>query len=74
MTTKRVSVRPDACVGTGFCSDTAPTVFAVERGRSRVLTPVTESSEDVTDAAEACPAMAILVQDLGTGARIAPPA
>ena len=68
----RVSVREDACVGSSFCADLAPGSFVVEKGRSRVLDAAVEANEDLRDAAEACPVLAVVIRDAATGDQIAP--
>jgi ferredoxin len=62
----RVTVDPDACIGSGMCLATAPDHF--EFGPDRRSRPVTTvidvddaAATAITDAADCCPAAAITV-------------
>ncbi|WP_073926892.1 ferredoxin [Streptomyces sp. CB03911] len=70
-----VVVRVDRarCVGSGLCAATAPDDLALgEDGRARARRPVTVPGEELTEAAEMCPAEAITVRSALDGRRIAP--
>lgn len=68
-----VTVDRIRCVGTGQCAATAPRDLALGAdGRARALRPASESSEELTEAAEMCPMEAIRVVLAATGEVIAP--
>lgn len=60
------------CLGSGLCSNTAPGHFRLSDGRSRPVSEVIEPVAAVAEAAEACPAEAILVRDGSTAMVVAP--
>ncbi|RMD82668.1 MAG: ferredoxin [Lentisphaerae bacterium] len=62
-----VKVDPDLCGACGVCEQMCPDVFALDGGLSCaevLLDPIPEElEEDVRDAADECPAGAILITD-----------
>lgn len=61
-------VDPELCIGCGLCARIAPSVFEVVDHKTAValLTTVPEELyEDVLDAAESCPTVAILIDPNG---------
>lgn len=62
----------DKCLGSGLCTGTAPGHFRLSEGRSRPLTDLVEPADILVEAAETCPAEAILVRDAATSAVVAP--
>lgn len=63
----RIEADLDACVGSGLCALTAPTVFDQNEDDGRVLLRVREvDPEDlelVKEAVESCPAAALVLLD-----------
>ena len=60
----RVRVDRDLCIGVGNCVAFAPTVFALdEESKAVVLDALSVDSDTLLEAAESCPADAILVED-----------
>jgi ferredoxin len=59
------TVDADACIGCGACSSLAPTLFAIEDQRSRVLRrPETDDEQRLVEAALlVCPTSAIRRRD-----------
>jgi ferredoxin len=59
----KVKVDKDACIGSGNCEATAPSVFVVKDGKSHVLVgEVPGNQEDkVKQAADECPSGAISI-------------
>lgn len=56
---KKVKINADACIGCGLCSNTAPTVFAInDEGKSEVVGPVTDDIA-IDDIIASCPVGAI---------------
>ena len=75
MTTKRVRVRIDRekCVGAAMCVAMAPAVFAIDAGgKAVVLVERVDDPQRVMQAAEECPALAVIVEDAETGGQIFP--
>lgn len=62
----------DRCLGSGLCTGTAPAHFRLAEGRSQPVAAVIDPEEAVAEAAEICPAEAILVRDATTRAVVAP--
>jgi ferredoxin len=62
----------DQCLGSGLCTGAAPEHFRLTEGRSRPVTDVINPEATVAEAAEICPAEAILVRDASTKAVVAP--
>lgn len=63
-----VEVDRRACIGSGMCVATAPERFRLDGGRAQPLGDgALEPGEDLLDAAQACPAEAILVRDAAGG-------
>lgn len=59
-----------ACAAHGDCVDIAPNVFALEGDVAEVIG--TDQDELILAAAEACPSVAIIVVDSGTGDQVFP--
>lgn len=71
--TWRVDVDRRACIGSGICVASAPGHFQLEEGRAvPSLGTAVEPDEVVLDAAESCPAEAIMVRDAASGMVLAP--
>lgn len=60
----KVKIDPDLCTGCALCSDSVPEVFKMGDDIAEVITPnVSADQEDaVKEAAEDCPAEAIIVE------------
>ncbi len=59
-----VRVDRDLCIGLGNCVAIAPTVFELdEENKAVVLDPSSVSDDILLEAAESCPAKAIIVED-----------
>lgn len=68
----RVSIN-DSCVGSGCCTGVAPNHFRLDANdRSHPVSETVAPSDSVLDAADLCPAAAILVLDARTGTVIGP--
>lgn len=62
--TMQIRILRNECCGSGHCLDIAPGVFALDsKNRCIVLDPEAETAEKVMEAAETCPASAIVVLD-----------
>jgi ferredoxin len=60
----KVKVDRDLCTGVGNCEAVAPTVFKVDKSNKVVLLdPGSVDDSILTDAAEACPENAIIIED-----------
>lgn len=60
-----VEIEEHTCIGSGMCAGLLPEVFVLEGAFARPVTEEVEPDEQVLDAADSCPAMAILVTDGG---------
>jgi ferredoxin len=68
-----VAVDRDACIGSGMCTSTAPGRFVLGAdGRSRAVEAGIDADPAVVAAAESCPAEAITVTEVSSGAVLAP--
>lgn len=67
----RVTVDRNACLGSGLCAGTAPEYFRLDDGRSRPIKELIDPDDIVVDAADTCPAEAIVVHD-AAGRQLAP--
>ena len=63
MSTYRVTIDLEECIGYGRCADLAPTVFRVEGDSATLLTAETDDASVVEAAAE-CPMSAIVVEEV----------
>jgi ferredoxin len=62
----RVSVDPDRCIGSGTCEAITPEQFTLTSSRLSVATEaLIEPDEAVAEAAEMCPAAAIVIDTVG---------
>lgn len=60
----KVKVDRDLCIGVGNCVAFAPTVFKLdEENKAVVLAPSSVDDDTLLEAAESCPAQAIIVED-----------
>jgi ferredoxin len=60
----KVRVDRDLCVGAGNCVAYAPTVFKLDdENKAIVLDPSSVDKDTLLEAAESCPASAIIVED-----------
>lgn len=60
----RARVDRDLCIGAGNCVAIAPSVFQLDQeGKAIVLDPYSVDEDTLMDAAESCPAIAIIVED-----------
>jgi ferredoxin len=62
----------DKCLGSGLCTGAAPGHFRLSDGRSQPVADLIQPADTVVEAAETCPAEAILVRDAATSAVVAP--
>lgn len=68
----RVSIN-DSCVGSGCCSGVAPRHFRLDSDdRSHPVSDTMPPDDAILDAADLCPAAAILVLDARTGEVLGP--
>ncbi|HEX4725822.1 MAG TPA: ferredoxin [Pseudonocardiaceae bacterium] len=72
MTTWRITVDHEACIGSAVCVGTLPSRFQIVNDKAVPVESEIEPDEDVIGAAESCPMEAILVVDAETGAVLAP--
>ena len=63
LVTWHVELDQHACIGSGICVGLAPGLFALKRENTHVRTPQIAPDERVLDAADSCPALAIIVTD-----------
>ncbi|MFC4949849.1 ferredoxin [Pseudonocardia sp. GCM10023141] len=69
-----VEVDAPSCLGSGICTSMAAGRFALDdKGRSHPVDGQIDADPAVIDAAESCPAEAIIVTDLATGTVLAGP-
>lgn len=68
----RVDVASDRCLTSGSCISLAPDYFRLAMGVSRAIRPVVPPDERLRDAAQLCPAAAILVRRTTDGSAVAP--
>ena len=60
----KVRVDRDLCIGVGNCVAWAPTVFALDEENKAIVLDSSSVDEDtLLEAAESCPAKAIIVED-----------
>ncbi|MDT5035405.1 MAG: ferredoxin [Micromonosporaceae bacterium] len=72
VTSWRITVDGDRCMGSGVCAGVAPGHFRVDAGTARPLAELIEPDDAACDAAESCPTEAITVRDAATGDLVAP--
>ncbi|MGH3863824.1 ferredoxin [Actinokineospora sp.] len=63
--TWKLEVNAGACMASGLCAGIAPDHFTLEGVSAVANTPEVEPDDDVLEAAESCPAMAISVTENG---------
>jgi ferredoxin len=63
----RISIDPDACLGSGLCAASAPGHFASVAGRGRPITEVAQPDEGLELVAGLCPAAAITLTHVKRG-------
>lgn len=69
-----VEVDDTSCLASGICTSMANRHFAIGAdGHSQVIEKEIDADPSVIDAAESCPAEAITVTDLASGAMLAGP-
>ncbi len=61
--TWRVAVDPGLCMGSGMCAALAPDLFRLEGSHAEAVRGETPEDERALDAADSCPALAIVVRD-----------
>ena len=66
----RIRVDRELCVGSASCVASAPQRFVLEEGLSSATTPTASLDDDLRDAAEGCPVMAITLFDVETGEEV----
>ncbi len=60
----KVKVERDLCIGVGNCVAFAPTVFKLdEETKAVILDPSSVDDDTLLEAAESCPAQAIIIED-----------
>ncbi len=60
----KVKVDRDLCIGVGNCVAFAPTVFKLdEKNKAVILDPASVDDDTLLEAAESCPAHAIIIED-----------
>ena len=69
----RVRVDRERCVGAAMCVAIAPSVFAIDaEGKAVVLVDTFDDTELLMQAAEECPALAVIVVDSDTDQQLFP--
>ncbi|MEV5506829.1 ferredoxin [Streptomyces orinoci] len=69
----QLAVDRGCCVGSGQCAALAPGAFRLDAAhKSHPVTPESEPSRAVLDAAEACPVEAITIRRADTGELVFP--
>ncbi|UVS76561.1 hypothetical protein Actkin_00253 [Actinokineospora sp. UTMC 2448] len=63
--TWKIEVSADRCMASGLCVATAPDRFAMDGAAAVPTAEEIEPDENVLDAAETCPALAIMVTENG---------
>ncbi|MEU5694397.1 ferredoxin [Actinosynnema sp. NPDC020468] len=63
--TWHVSVDGHTCIGSGMCAALLPELFALRGATATALRDEVAPDEEVLDAADSCPASAILVTEEG---------
>ncbi|MBC6446959.1 ferredoxin [Actinokineospora xionganensis] len=63
--TWKLEVNAGACMASGLCAGIAPDHFTLEGVSAVANSPEVEPDDDVLEAAESCPAMAISVTENG---------
>ncbi|MDT9686327.1 ferredoxin [Streptomyces sp. TRM76323] len=58
-----VEVDPDLCMGSGMCAALAPDLFRLEGAYAEPVRTEISEDERALDAADSCPALAIVVRD-----------
>ncbi|WP_030024006.1 ferredoxin [Streptomyces monomycini] len=61
--TWKVAIDGSQCMASGMCAGIAPDVFVLDGTHARPLKEEIAENEDALDAADSCPAMAILIRD-----------
>jgi ferredoxin len=75
MANLKITVNRSRCIGSGDCTETAPTVFQLDGdGKSEVINPTGAGDQNILAAARSCPVKAITVVDESTGEHLFPPA
>lgn len=60
----RVTVDPDACIGSGTCVNLVPDVFELDdEGVAVVIDPSAAPADDIEEAALSCPTGAIVIEE-----------
>jgi ferredoxin len=68
-----IEIDRELCYGFGDCVASAPDVFELDDDEKAVVTdPNGASREDLADAAENCPVMAITIREASTGEQVFP--
>jgi ferredoxin len=69
----RVRVERDKCVGAAMCVAVAPSIFEIDaEGKAVVRLELVDEPERAMQAAEECPALAIVLNDAETGEQLFP--
>ncbi|MFI2236189.1 ferredoxin [Streptomyces chrestomyceticus] len=61
--TWKASIDGHQCMASGMCAGIAPGLFVLDGPHARPLKEEIPEDEDALDAADSCPAMAILIRD-----------
>lgn len=69
----RVKVIRDKCISAGSCIAIAPSVFQFDEHNIATVISQDELDDIKLLAAQSCPTMAIIVEDLETGEQVWPP-
>ncbi|MET9484459.1 ferredoxin [Streptomyces sp. NPDC006638] len=72
--TWHLEVDEHACIGSGMCAALAPDRFELDSATASVVPGAAEAepAEVLLDAADSCPAVAITVTDIASGAVLGP--
>ncbi|MFV2120275.1 ferredoxin [Streptomyces sp. Act-28] len=58
-----IGIDPDLCMGSGMCAALAPDLFRLEGAHAEPVREEIAEDERALDAADSCPALAIVVRD-----------
>lgn len=67
-----IEVDRTVCLGTGTCAVIAAAHFALVDGRAQAIETTVSPHEEIIDAADSCPAEAIVVRSAADGRVLAP--
>ena len=73
MSTYKIEVDRDLCIGDQMCCNEAPNCFEMDdEDKAIVVNPDGDSDEEILTAAQSCPTDAISLHDAGSGDKVWP--